>query len=409
MPVTSVVATPMLSAVWWLAGLLGLGIGILGTWLVSRAVEESRHPVDTLASQVQVLPVEPTLESTVDLMEVPVAVVSAHDEVLHANDAAVTQGVVDGSRVADKEVIELVRASREKDEGVRRELDLRQVLHGPLLHWIVLTGPIDGHGTMILVVTDRAPLMRADEARRDFVANISHELKTPIGAVSILAEAVEGAADDPDGVRHFAGRMQAETARLSALVTQVIDLSRLQSDEPLLRAEAVRAVEVIEDAVHRSDELAESREVAVVVRCQEGLQVMGDAAQLTEAVANLVQNAIVYSAPRARVSVSARSNEGLVEIAVSDNGIGIADKDLDRIFERFYRVDYARSRDNGGTGLGLSLVKHIARVHGGSVDVWSKLGQGSTFTLRLPGGDAGAGDELPDATETDSTHEDLNG
>lgn len=376
----------MLYAVYWLAGLLGVGIGILVTWLVARAVEASRNPVDTLATPVQVVPVEPMLASTVDLMDMPVAVLSAHDEVLHTNDAAVASGVVDGSRIADRELIALVRTSREKNTGTRRELDLRQVLHGPLLHWTVRTGPIDEHGTMILVVTDRAPLMRADQARRDFVANISHELKTPIGAVSILAEAVEGAADDPDGVRHFAGRLQYEAGRLSDLVTQVIDLSRLQSDEPLLRAEPVTVTEVLDDAVHRADELAARREVSIVVRCPDDLEVMGDAAQLTDAVANLVQNAIVYSEPRARVSVSASSRDGRIEIAVSDNGIGIAEKDLERVFERFYRVDYARSRDNGGTGLGLSLVKHIARVHGGTVDVWSKLGQGSTFTLRLPGG-----------------------
>ncbi|AXE39653.1 sensor histidine kinase [Acidipropionibacterium virtanenii] len=400
----------MLRAVyWWLAGFLGLGIGVLATWAVIRVVEASRHPVDTLATSVQVLPVEPTLATAADLMEMPVAVIGAHDEILHANEAALTSGVVDGSRVADNEVIALVRASREKDAGQRRDIDLRRIPHGPLLHWTASTGPVDGHGTMILVVTDRAPLLRADQARRDFVANISHELKTPIGAVSILAEAVEGAADDPDGVRHFAGRMQAETARLSALVTQVIDLSRLQSDEPLLRAEPVAAREVLDDAVHRADELAHRREVAIVVRCQKGLEVMGDAALLTDAVANLVQNAIVYSAPRARVSVSARSQGDRVEIAVSDNGIGIAEKDLDRIFERFYRVDYARSRDNGGTGLGLSLVKHIARVHGGAVDVWSKLGQGSTFTLRLPVRTAPSptGEAPTDSTTTDSTAEDL--
>ena len=213
-------------------------------------------------------------------------------------------------------------------------------------------------------------------------------MKTPIGAVSILAEAIEGAADDPEAIRHFSQRLTAESSRLSALVTQIIDLSRLQADEPLLRAEPVAVADVIDEAVSRHREQAANREVSLVVRCDDDLWVLGDQSQLTEAVANLVHNAIVYSEPKARVVVSARRvrdvDTDVIAIAVADNGIGISEADQKRIFERFYRVDYSRSRENGGTGLGLSLVKHTCQAHGGSVDVWSKLGQGSTFTLRLP-------------------------
>lgn len=370
---------------WWLGGLAGLVAGVLGTLLAMRAIHDSRHPVDTLATHLGAVPVDPTLEATIDLLETPAAVVGAHDEVLHANGAASRSALVAGSRVADQDVLDVVRDSRQRDSGMRRDVDLRRAPHQPVLHWTVATGPIDDHGNMILVVADRSPLMRVDRTRRDFVANISHELKTPIGAVSILAEAVEGAADDPDSVRHFASRLQAEAARLNELVTQVIDLSRLQSDEPLLRPEPTGVAEVIRHAVGRMSELANRRAVNLVITVDEDLAVMGEPTQLTDAVANLVQNAIVYSQRGARVAVSGRTGEdGRVEIAVSDNGIGIAPADQQRIFERFYRVDYARSRDSGGTGLGLSLVKHIARVHGGTVDVWSKLGQGSTFTMRLP-------------------------
>lgn len=389
---------------WWLAGLIGLVVGVGGAVLVTRAVRASRNPVDTLATPVRAVPVDPSLQAALDLLESPAAVVGAHDEVLHSNEAAEQGALVEGSRVADQAVLALVRDARRRDEGEHRDVDLRRAPHQPVLHWTVVTGPIDGHGNMVLVVVDRSPLMRADRARRDFVANISHELKTPIGAVSILAEAVEDAADDPDGVRHFSTRLQAEATRLNELVTQVIDLSRLQSDEPLLRPEPTGVADVVHEAIGRMSELARRRDVDLVITVEDGLMVRGEPTQLTDAVANLVQNAIVYSQPGARVAVSGRTGEdGRVEIAVSDNGIGIAPADQQRIFERFYRVDYARSRDNGGTGLGLSLVKHIARVHGGTVDVWSKLGQGSTFTMRLPAAPDGAPDAGDDRSEEQDT------
>jgi two-component system sensor histidine kinase SenX3 len=257
--------------------------------------------------------------------------------------------------------------------------------------------PLDGD-LILMLAEDRTTAVRVEETRRDFVANVSHELKTPIGAVALLAEAVEGAADDPEAVHRFAARLAIESQRLGDLVSQIIDLSRLQADDPLVQADLVDIDEVLAAAVDRCRVDAEKRDVQLTVAGERGCQVLGSERQLEAAIGNLVENAIIYSDPGARVAVAAhrvrRGDDEIIEITVSDNGIGIAQADLDRIFERFYRVDYARSRANGGTGLGLSIVKHIAAAHGGEVSVWSQLGQGSTFTVSIP---APAQDDRPAA------------
>ena len=230
--------------------------------------------------------------------------------------------------------------------------------------------PLDDDLILVLA-DDQTASRRIEQIRRDFVANVSHELKTPIGAISLLAEAVEDAADDPEAVRKFASRMGVESARLTDLVAQIIDLSRLQGDNPLTDPEIVDIDEVLSDAVDRRQVDAEQHQVTLTIAGASGTQVLGSARQLGVAVGNLVENAVVYSDPGARVVVAAhvqaRSDDDYVEITVSDNGIGIPAGELERIFERFYRVDYARSRANGGTGLGLSIVKHIAAIHGGDV------------------------------------------
>ena len=248
-------------------------------------------------------------------------------------------------------------------------------------------------GVVLLVGEDMSPMLRAAETRRDFVANVSHELKTPIGAMSLLSEAVHEAADDPEAVRHFADRMSTESRRLSELVTQLIDLSRLQAADPLLDAHAVSVDDVIRASVDRCAPMAARRGITLTVASDDSLVVLGDQNQLVDALTNLVSNAISYSDEGTPVVVSsARGVEEyedeepfeVAEIRVSDHGIGISPDDQERIFERFFRVSYSRSRDNGGTGLGLSIVKHVALAHGGTISVWSKPGEGSTFTLRLP-------------------------
>ena len=220
--------------------------------------------------------------------------------------------------------------------------------------------------------------------RRDFVANISHELKTPIGALSILAEAVLEGSNDPAAIKKFASRMQIEAVRLSDLVQEVINLSRLQDDDPLQDAEVLDLGVIVRSAIDECRLSAEKRKIDIVISNIPSCFVLGDQSQLHMATSNLIQNAINYSPESTRVGVAVTCTDSLVEFTVTDQGVGIPEKDLERIFERFYRVDPARSRETGGTGLGLSIVKHVASNHGGDISVWSLEGQGSTFTLRLP-------------------------
>ena len=384
-----------------MSGVVGLVLGGLLTWLILHAVERSRHPIDTLATDIEVMVVTPELKRALAQVGGAAAVIGPHDEVLHSTVSARSMNIVRGSRIIEETALGIVRESRQRSTELCRDIDVPSTATGRTAqHLTVRVGPLDAHGNIVLVVDDRAPLLRVEQTRRDFVANISHELKTPIGAIAILSEAVEGAADDPEAVRHFAGRLNKETARVSEMVSQIINLSRLQSDQPMMTPQQVDVCHVLADAVERNRELADNREVNLVVKAEPDLEVQGDPAQLIDAVSNLIHNAIVYSNPRARVAVSSRLVHDVdgdrADIAVADNGIGITDEDQRRIFERFYRVDYARSRDNGGTGLGLSLVKHIAQAHGGSVDVWSKVGQGSTFTLSIPLPSLEFDDEDPD-------------
>jgi len=249
-----------------------------------------------------------------------------------------------------------------------------------------------GSRLVLLLVEDLTEARRIEAVRRDFVANVSHELKTPVGALSLLSEAVMDASDDPEAVERFAGRMQIEATRLTSLVQELIDLSRVQNDDPLEDAEPVRVDELVAEAIDRCRHQAGTKQITMAAGGTADLHVWGNRGQLAAALGNLVENAVNYSPARTRVGIAARRvtapGGDHIEVAVTDQGIGISDKDKERIFERFYRVDPARSRATGGTGLGLAIVKHVAASHGGEVTVWSSEGQGSTFTLRLP--EAGA-------------------
>ena len=238
---------------------------------------------------------------------------------------------------------------------------------------------------VLALVEDRTRERRVEAIRRDFVANVSHELKTPVGAIRLLSEAVADAADDPEAVKRFAGRMLTESDRLTRLVQQIIELSRLQGDDPLDEPIAVAVDDVIaRRRRHQRDRRrrqAASRSSPAAPRAS---RCSATRSRSRAAVANLVANAVVYSGSDSTVLVATRPTTATVEISVTDQGIGIPADEIDRIFERFYRVDPARHRSTGGTGLGLSIVKHVAASHGGEVRVWSVEGQGSTFTLTLP-------------------------
>ncbi len=364
--------------------LVGLCAGALLTWVSVR--RRRSDPAPTFESAEPVVPAGVT--EVLAVLNSAGVVVGSQDQVLQATVAARTLGLVRGSRIADPRLLDLIRTVRRERDVVETELQVAtQAGAPPASYFSVRVAPLD-EDLILVLADDETGARRTEQIRRDFVANVSHELKTPIGAISLLAEAVEEAADDPVAVRRFASRMGVESARLTDLVAQIIDLSRLQGDNPLADPEVVDVDAVLSEAVDRHRVDAEQHQVTLTIAGTSGSQVLGSARQLGVAVGNLVENAVVYSDPGARVVVTAAlertGEDDVVEIRVSDNGIGIPSGELERIFERFYRVDYARSRANGGTGLGLSIVKHIAAIHGGDVAVWSQVGRGSTFTIKLP-------------------------
>jgi two-component system sensor histidine kinase SenX3 len=326
-------------------------------------------------------------------LDVGVVVLDRDETAIFANPVARGMRVVEADRLTLPVLSELVRSVTDSGQPDSVTLNLSTAGRGPEhVSYLVRAMPLrDGGrvGSVVLRFSDITEARRLELVRRDFVANVSHELKTPVSALTLLAEAVQEAADDPEAVQRFAGRMQREGSRLGRLVQELIELSRLQGAEALPGQDLVSVDQIVGEAVDRSRLLAEQTGITVAQRTEPGLQVRGNETQLSTALGNLVDNAIAYSPDDTRVSVTSRlatDSDGAewVDIAVADQGIGIAEPELDRVFERFYRVDQARSRATGGTGLGLAIVKHIATNHGGSVSVWSVAGSGSTFTMRLP-------------------------
>ena len=312
-------------------------------------------------------------------------VITSTDRVIYYSDGIAIFNFIKDERIQNKELSNLVRAVRRS--GIQQDATI-ELPRGPIgagTHdLLVRVISIGDAGLIAILIFDDSEMRRLDSIRRDFVANISHELKTPIGALSILSEAVLDASNDPEAIVKFASRMQSEAKRLSNLVQEIINLSRLQDDDPLKNGKAVDINEVISEAVDQSRLNAEKRKITLVHEEVDNIVINGDRNQVTMAINNLIENAINYSPDATRVAITSKVVDGIVEIAVSDQGIGIPEKDLERIFERFYRVDPARSRLTGGTGLGLSIVKHIATNHGGDVSLWSVEGAGSTFTIRFP-------------------------
>jgi len=311
-------------------------------------------------------------------------VVATGGQLLHASSRAQALGLVNRSRIMVPEIAALAADAVQAGDTIEREMRVRRPPLGRELLELRARAALLGTGAVLILIDDLSEERRVDAVRRDFVANVSHELKTPVGAMSILAEAMWASTDDPEQVRHFAERMQVEAGRLASLIQDVIDLSRLQGDDPTIHAEVVDVDELLERSVDDVRTLAASHHVAFLLGDPAHAFILGDRSQLQTAVRNLLANAIAYSPSHTRVAVDARSVDGIVEIIVKDQGIGIPANDLDRIFERFYRVDQARSRVTGGTGLGLAIVKHVCQNHGGECRAWSEVGVGSTFTLRLP-------------------------
>ncbi|NDF02631.1 MAG: GHKL domain-containing protein [Actinobacteria bacterium] len=312
-------------------------------------------------------------------------VLAPGDGVLYSSAAALQIGLIKDGRLFSEELLALIRVVRREDQSQQGNIEIpRGPVGEGVKNLLVKVTPLGNEGLILVLADDVSEADRIDAVRRDFVANISHELKTPIGALSILSEAVLQASDDPTMVKHFATKMGDTANRLTELVQQIISLSRLQDADPLTDAASVDISWAIKSAVDQSQTNADARGIIISLDAEVEVNVFGDREQLVMALHNLIENAINYSPEKTKVIISVRVIEKLVEIVVKDQGIGIAERDQERIFERFYRVDPARSRETGGTGLGLSIVKHVVANHGGDVSVWSQVGEGSTFTLRLP-------------------------
>ena len=347
---------------------------------------EQARPTRTSLHTEAVLP--PGVDTVLSVLRSSAVVLDEGDTVVKASSAAYALGLVRGGRLAVDQMLQMARETRRDGEIRQVELDLpRRSGRGEPLAVSARVAPL-GSRLVLLLVEDLTEARRIEAVRRDFVANVSHELKTPVGALSLLSEAVMDAADDPEAVNRFAGRMQVEATRLTSLVQEIIDLSRVQNDDPLEDAEPVAVDDLVAEAIDRCRHPANTKQITMATAGAPDLYVWGHRGQLAAALGNLVENAVNYSPARTRVGIAGRRvpapGGDLIEISVTDQGMGISQADRERIFERFYRVDPARSRATGGTGLGLSIVKHVAASHGGEVTVWSAEGQGSTFTLRLP-------------------------
>ena len=311
-------------------------------------------------------------------------VLDSADAVVASSPSAHTRGLLQSDEIAHPSLLALARGVRSTGEAYEERLWLPRGPQGARRLISARAAPL-GTDHVLLLVEDQSQAHYLEEVRRDFVANVSHELKTPLGGLSLLAEAVRGAKDEPAAVNRFGKRMQKESTRLANLVSDLVELSKLQSEDRLLDPQRVELGEVVGRAAADVQYAAEDKEIAVVVRADPDCWVWGDTHLLVTAVRNLVANAVAYSGPNTKVAVHARvCDDGSREIIVSDEGHGIPEAELGRIFERFYRVDAARSRATGGTGLGLSIVKHVCANHGGDVTVWSEVGRGSTFTITLP-------------------------
>ena len=377
----SVVSALLLAAV---VALLALVIGIgVGAGLIPRIVERRQRRTAEQSG----ITVSQMLAHIVSLSPVGIVVVDTYRDVVYTNDRAQELGLVRDRLLDDRawlaaqrtlatgEDVEVDLSPRKRQTPGRSGLSVRG-------HVRLLTE--DDRRFAVVYVDDQSEHARMEATRRDFVANVSHELKTPVGAMGVLAEALLASAEDPETVHRFAGKMVAESHRLANMVGELIELSRLQGAERLPDLEAVDVDTVVAEALSRYKVAADNADIAITTDAPTGYKVLGDQPLLVTAMANLVSNAIAYSPNGSSVSISRRRRGDNIEIAVTDRGIGIAAADQERVFERFFRVDKARSRATGGTGLGLAIVKHVAANHNGSIRLWSQPGTGSTFTLSIP-------------------------
>jgi two-component system, OmpR family, sensor histidine kinase SenX3 len=360
---------------------LGLATGVaVGVWLSRRSVDRRQR----VATEWAGITVSQMLQRIVALMPLGAAVVDTHRDVVYLNERAKELGLVRDRQLDDQ----AWRAAQQALGGDDVEFDMspgkRSGRSGLSVHGHARLLSEEDRRFAVVFVHDQSDYARMEAARRDFVANVSHELKTPVGAMALLAEALLASADDSETVRRFAEKVLIEANRLGDMVAELIELSRLQGAEPLPNVTDVEVDSIVSEAISRHKVGADNASIEVRTDAPTGLRVLGDQTLLVTALANLVSNAIAYSPGGSLVTISRRRRGDNIEIAVTDRGIGIALEDQERVFERFFRGDKARSRATGGSGLGLAIVKHVAANHNGSIGVWSKPGTGSTLTLSIP-------------------------
>lgn len=362
-----------------LSVLVGLCVGVLSMWAVNKSDRDRAQWAEVE---------EPSIsDGAAEVLAVigrAYVIVDAVDGVVQASPGAYALGLVKNHTVILPEVVNMISRVRTRGIIVEREIKVtRGTVNKTQLVIDLRIAPV-GDEYILILADDRTEIARVQEVRNDFVANVSHELKTPVGAISLMAEAIETSADDVELVKHFSSRLQKESKRLGALVQDVIELSRLQSTDVVRQSQLVDVNQLVASAVDHNRITAESKNIQLMLGGRALHPVHGDPELLGTAVRNLVENAIRYSPEKTKVGISMAEKNGQIKISVKDQGPGIPEDEQDRIFERFYRVDPARSRQTGGTGLGLSIVKHVMGQHGGDISLWSIPGEGSTFTLALP-------------------------
>ena len=358
-----------------LAAVLALGVGlVMGLSMGKKNKSEIESEQDSFPDLVA---------EVLELMGSVGIVVDGTNRVVGVNSWAESFGLVERGLLVHSEILDLVKRARRGAEIESFEGVLKVGLAKEKVSVAAKSKLVAGD-YVVIVLEDRTSDIRLDKTRRDFIENISHELKTPIGAIALLSEAIQEAGDDREAVSKFASSLNKESSRLTFLVQDIIKLSRLQSEEVLAAAELVDLNEVVAEAIDRNEQLAASRRIRLVSEQTSVLEVFGNREMLITAVKNLVENAISYSDQGTSVGVGCTTKDSVAEIAVTDSGTGISPEHQLRIFERFYRADPSRSRETGGTGLGLSIVKHVAKIHRGDVKLFSQVGVGSTFTLRIP-------------------------
>jgi two-component system sensor histidine kinase SenX3 len=365
----------------------GLGVSVARRRMQTASASQTAAPVASAASVVQLRGVaagpqlassEEILAAAFDALPSGVVIADVDATILFENLAAkAMSGVRHIDVLVEEAVVALVQSGMDVETQHRRF----DTAGSPSRSFDIRTKRLSDH-RIVATVEDVTEQSRVDTVRTDFVANLSHELKTPIGGIAALADTMIGETD-PQIIERLSARIVDESYRLSRIVDDLLDLSRIEfggADD----WDPVVITDVVNEVVARTQHEAIRAGVSVVAKNVSGVRVLGDRMQLVSALENLVSNAVKYSGDGKLVQIEVQSTAELVSIAVIDQGIGIGSKDHQRIFERFYRVDRARSRSTGGSGLGLSIVRHVASNHGGNVTVVSEEGRGSTFTIVLP-------------------------